>query len=166
MKDLFSVFIHFFYFVATFAPLRSSRPGIINMAAKSTGKEDYELQHVSPSSKAFEANELDETVHRDADGFSTGNDVDAMDMLRMGRAQELRRNFNALSVLGLATTTMSTWVAMMMTSLFSLINGGMAGTIWIYFATWMLTLTLAASLAEMASMAPTSGGQYRKNSNI
>ena len=104
----------------------------------------------------------DEAVRKDVSGLVTGNDADAMDMQRLGRQQELRRNFKSLSVLGLATTTMSTWVAMLLTSTFSLINGGLAGTIWLYLATWICTFSLAASLAEMASMAPTSGGQYRE----
>lgn len=74
----------------------------------------------------------------------------------------VRRNFKSLSVLGLATTTMSTWVALTLTSTFSLINGGLAGTIWLYLASWIFTFALVSSLAELASMAPTSGGQYRK----
>lgn len=105
---------------------------------------------------------LDTQVRVDVSGVATGNDADARDMLRLGRSQELRRSFRSFSILGLAMTTMSTWVAMLMTSLFSLINGGRAGTIWLYLATWLCTFTLAASLAELASMAPTSGGQYRK----
>lgn len=106
--------------------------------------------------------DADERVRVDATGMATGNDADAWDMARMGRSQELRRNFKSLSVLGLATTTMSTWVALLLANLFSLINGGLAGTVWVYFASWLCTFTLAASLAEMASMAPTSGGQYRE----
>lgn len=94
----------------------------------------------------------DEAVRKDASESVTGTEADAMDMQRLGRAQELRRNFKSLSVLGLATTTMSTWVAMLLTSTFSLINGGLAGTIWLYLATWICTFSLAASLAEMASM--------------
>jgi choline transport protein len=97
----------------------------------------------------------------DATGTATGTDTDALDMARMGRSQELRRNFKSLSVFGLAITTMSTWMGMLFGNVFSLTNGGLAGTIWVYFASWMLTFFLAASLAEMASMAPTSGGQYR-----
>lgn len=77
-------------------------------------------------------------------------------------ADLVRRNFKSLSVLGLATTTMSTWVALTLTSTFSLINGGLAGTIWLYLASWIFTFALVSSLAELASMAPTSGGQYRK----
>lgn len=107
----------------------------------------------------------DDRMCVDATGMATGNDADAWDMARMGRSQELRRNFKSLSVLGLATTTMSTWVALLLANAFSLTNGGLAGTVWVYFATWLCTFALAASLAEMASMAPTSGGQYRKYSH-
>lgn len=116
------------------------------------GKEAYD--HVGGPASPHDSGALDEeTVRKDASGVVTGNDADAMDMKRLGRAQELRRNFKSLSVLGLATTTMSTWVAMLLTSFFSLINGGLAGTIWLYLATWICTFALAASLAEMASMA-------------
>jgi choline transport protein len=104
------------------------------------------------------------STHRariDATGTATGTDTDASDMARMGRSQELRRNFKSLSVFGLAITTMSTWMGMLFGNIFSLTNGGLAGTIWVYFASWICTFALAASLAEMASMAPTSGGQYR-----
>jgi amino acid permease len=98
-------------------------------------------------------------------GMVTGTDADVWDMARLGRKQELRRNFKSLSILGLATTTMSTWVAMLLSSVFSLINGGLAGTIWIYVASWISVFAVAASLAEMSSMAPHSGGQYREFPN-
>jgi choline transport protein len=61
---------------------------------------------------------------------------------------------------------MSTWVAMLLSSIFSLINGGLAGTVWIYVASWLCVFTVAASLAEMSSMAPHSGGQYREFPNM
>lgn len=95
------------------------------------------------------------------DGIHTGTSADAMDMHRMGRRQELRRNFKSVSILGLAAVTMATWIAILMANIFSLINGGLAGTVWVYFGSWLCTITLVASLAEMASIAPTSGGQYR-----
>jgi amino acid permease len=108
----------------------------------------------------------DRSLRHDISGRPTGTDIDAHDMARLGRKQELRRNFKSVSILGLATTTMSTWVALMLTSLFSLINGGRAGTIWVYLASWLCTFALAASLAELASMAPTSGGQYRTSKSV
>lgn len=104
----------------------------------------------------------DDRVRVDASGQATGTEADAWDMARMGRSQELRRNFKSLSIFGLAVTTMSTPIALLLANAFSLTNGGLAGTVWVYLATWICTFALAASLAEMASMAPTSGGQYRK----
>lgn len=100
--------------------------------------------------------------NKDDDGVRTGTSADAMDMHRMGRKQELRRNFKSISILGLAAVTMATWISMLMANIFSLIDGGLAGTIWVYLASWICTMTLVVSLAEMASMAPTSGGQYRE----
>ena len=34
------------------------------------------------------------------------------------------------------------------------------GTVWVYVATWFCSIAVVASMAEMASMAPSSGGQY------
>lgn len=99
-------------------------------------------------------------IPQDATGRPTGTSHDYTDMVRLGRTQELRRTFRSLSVLGLAVTTMSSWVALLVTCRFSLINGGLAGSVWVFFVTWACTGTLVGSLAEMASMAPTSGGQY------
>lgn len=107
--------------------------------------------------------QANDRVHVKDSNMATGTDADVWDMARLGRKQELRRNFKSLSILGLATTTMSTWVAMLLSSVFSLINGGLAGTIWIYVASWISVFAVAASLAEMSSMAPHSGGQYRES---
>jgi amino acid permease len=54
---------------------------------------------------------------------------------------------------------MATWVAILGSAQFSLINGGLAGTVWMYVGVWVFTIPVTLSLAEMASMAPTSGGQ-------
>lgn len=106
----------------------------------------------------------DDRVRVDASGgVATGTEADAFDMARMGRTQELRRNFKSLSIFGLAITTMSTPIALLLAMSFLLINGGLAGSVWVYLGSWICTFTLAASLAEMSSMAPTSGGQYRKS---
>jgi hypothetical protein len=42
---------------------------------------------------------------------------------------------------------------------FGLFNGGTAGVIWMMIITWFFVLAMIASLAEMASMAPTAGGK-------
>lgn len=43
---------------------------------------------------------------------------------------------------------------------FGLINGGTAGLIYCYLGTFLGFIVVIASMAEMASMAPTAGGQY------
>lgn len=106
-----------------------------------------------------------EDGHFGHDTVKGSTNDDALDMLRLGKTQELRRNFKSISILGMAAVTMGTWSALLTTSSFSLINGGLAGTIWVYLASWLFSITVACSLAEMASMAPTSGGQYRKFPN-
>lgn len=108
----------------------------------------------------------------------TGVQQDVVDMHRLGKEQELRRNFKTFSILGMAAVTMATWISVIQASTFSLINGGLAGTVWVYLASWIFTICLVCSLAEMvssfcstscaladltkASMSPTSGGQYRE----
>lgn len=91
-----------------------------------------------------------------------GTHEDFLDMQRLGRRQELRRNFKSFSILGLAAVTMATWIAILQGAIFGLINGGLAGIIWVYLATWIITIALVMSLGEMASMSPSSGGQYRE----
>jgi choline transport protein len=54
----------------------------------------------------------------------------------------------------------STWEFALLGALFSLPNGGPAGAIWMYFITAFCFYFVMLSLAEMTSMAPTSGGQY------
>jgi len=90
----------------------------------------------------------------------SGSSHDYADMHRLGKKQELKRNFHSISILGLTCVILSTWMGITSTSTFSLINGGRAGTIWMFLATWIFTIPVVASMAEMASMAPTAGGQY------
>lgn len=49
---------------------------------------------------------------------------------------------------------------MLSTSAFGLIDGGTGGLIWTYIGTVTFMTCVIASMADMASMAPTSGGQY------
>ncbi|KAA6406935.1 MAG: amino acid transporter [Lasallia pustulata] len=89
-----------------------------------------------------------------------GTPRDQRDMARLGRKQELKRNFEFLSVLGFTCILMSTWETQLTASTFGLTNGGLAGLVWMYLITFAGFIAVVASMAEMASMAPTSGGQY------
>ena len=92
------------------------------------------------------------TQHQYGEGIKTGTADDAVDMHRMGRTQEFRRNFRSFSILGLSSVIMATWGAILGSAIFSLINGGLAGTVWVYVGVWCFTLPVTLSLAEMASM--------------
>ncbi|KAF2172958.1 hypothetical protein M409DRAFT_49461 [Zasmidium cellare ATCC 36951] len=89
-----------------------------------------------------------------------GTSTDAADMNRMGKTQELRRNFKFVGIVGFVTILQATWENVLLANWFGLYNGGTAGLIWMTIAVWLLMLCMIASLAEMASMSPTSGGQY------
>ncbi|KAL8901257.1 MAG: hypothetical protein Q9207_005289 [Kuettlingeria erythrocarpa] len=89
-----------------------------------------------------------------------GTAHDEYDMTRIGKEQELLRNFQFLSVLGFTTVILSTWETVLYTVSYGLINGGLASLVWMFLVASVGMGTVVLSLAEMASMAPTSGGQY------
>ncbi|KAJ8107514.1 hypothetical protein OPT61_g8810 [Boeremia exigua] len=106
---------------------------------------------------------FEEHRHRVARSHSDilgGTSHDAHDMRRMGKKQELRRNFRMLSIIGFVVVLQSTWESALLSAYFGLYNGGTAGVIWMTVITWLFVMAMIASLAEMASMAPTAGGQY------
>ncbi|KAJ1332069.1 choline transport protein [Microdochium nivale] len=89
-----------------------------------------------------------------------GSSMDRANMYRMGKAQEMRRNFRFVSIFGFSMILMASWEAALSIAVIGLLNGGTAGLIWSYFICWMGFLLVNTSMAEMGSMAPTSGGQY------
>ncbi|KAG4030484.1 hypothetical protein MFRU_012g02170 [Monilinia fructicola] len=105
-----------------------------------------------------------ETDTEAASPTSGGRDGDTQndltDMQRLGKTQEFQRNFDLLSTLGFISSYMATWEFTLVSLSVGLINGGFAGTLWVFIGTVTCYSSIVASLAEMASMAPTSGGQY------
>ncbi|KAF9698492.1 hypothetical protein EKO04_003911 [Ascochyta lentis] len=89
-----------------------------------------------------------------------GTTADQHDMIRMGKRQQTQRNFRHITILGFCTVILSIWENILSTAVFALGNGGTAGLIWGYLICMIGFGFVTASLAEMASMAPTSGGQY------
>ena len=90
-------------------------------------------------------------------GFTRNN---KKDMSRMGKEQKLRRNYRLLSAISLAALLQTTWECLLIATMQSLTDGGIAGLLWSYVWTFCGMSLVMFSLAEMASMAPTSGGQY------
>lgn len=89
-----------------------------------------------------------------------GNNADAADIYRMGKTQETKRNFRFVTIFGFTMVLMATWEGQLDSCTFALLNGGTAGAIWTYLGTYIGFLCSVISMAEMASMAPTTGGQY------
>ncbi len=78
----------------------------------------------------------------------------------MGHAQELKRNFSTLSMLGLAFAILNSWTALSASLSLALPSGGPTAVIWGLVTSGICDLCLAASLAEFLSAYPTAGGQY------
>lgn len=120
----------------------------------------------SPDGKTASATYLPDDMGQEDigdDGFiseKTGTRKDQLDMQRMGKSQTLKRNFGFWSMLGFTCILMSTWEVQLTANSFGLINGGTAGLIYCYLATFVGFIAVIASMSEMASMAPTAGGQY------
>lgn len=85
---------------------------------------------------------------------------DALDMQRLGKKQEFKRNFGFLATLGFVSIYMATWEFVLVSLSVGFADGGFAGLFWTFIGTVLCYATIVASLAEMESMAPTSGGQY------
>lgn len=91
---------------------------------------------------------------------STSDNPDAKEMRAMGKSQQFRRNFEFWSILGLSCCTMITWAGQLITFIQGLSDGGPEGLVISLFVTWTAMAAIIASLAELMSMWPTSGGQY------
>ncbi|KAJ9483605.1 hypothetical protein VN97_g9796 [Penicillium thymicola] len=116
------------------------------------GREDgimLNVQHSTPETSSLETSSQ-----------KAGTAQDKQDMWRAGRDQELNRNFRFLSVLGFTAVLMCTWEAVLFGSSYGLTNGGKGGMIYTYLGGLAGFSFVILSMAEMASMAPLSGGQY------
>ncbi|KAL8783123.1 MAG: hypothetical protein Q9195_009485 [Heterodermia aff. obscurata] len=97
---------------------------------------------------------------------ATGSDnaslmyYDQRDMQRMGKKQELHRNFRLLSSIAFTSCVMGTWELLLCANNQGLLIGGPAGVFWSLVWAYIGQMFIVLSLAEMASIAPTAGGQY------
>ncbi|KAK4900467.1 hypothetical protein LTR49_027446 [Elasticomyces elasticus] len=79
---------------------------------------------------------------------------DRRDMRRLGHVQEVKRPFRFFSLVGYMVILASTWEFALVTSAFSLSNGGTAGTIWLTLIACCGMFLSCLSMAEMASISP------------
>ena len=75
--------------------------------------------------------------HDELDGVPKSLVNDSLDMARLGKKQELTRNFRFLSTVGFASVFSCTWEYVLLSTLTALINGGYSGAIyeyiWVFF---------------------------------
>ncbi|KAH7112914.1 amino acid/polyamine transporter I [Dendryphion nanum] len=93
-------------------------------------------------------------------GVKAGTVEDREAMRRLGKKQLFKRNFGFVSIFGFALILSCTWEALLGTVVFGLRNGGPSGLLYTYLGVYFGFGLVSTSMAEMASMAPTSGGQY------
>jgi amino acid transporter len=74
-----------------------------------------------------------------------------------------QRRFRFFSTVGFVVVLGLTWEFSLTTLVFNLGNGGTAGAIWLVLSVCTGMFFVMLSMAELASMAPTSGGQYRRS---
>ncbi|KAI8630809.1 putative GABA permease [Xylariaceae sp. FL1651] len=91
---------------------------------------------------------------------SGGLSRDDAALARLGRKPVLKRNFGFMTILGFSCTVLITWEGFLTTFLVGLQNGGPSGIVYGFIVVWAGTLSVFATLSELVSMAPTSGGQY------
>ena len=75
-------------------------------------------------------------------------------------AHSNQRDYRPLSALSFAVVLTAVWEFLLIANTQGLIDGGLAGVFWSYIWTFIGFGFVELSLAEMASMAPISGGQY------
>lgn len=78
----------------------------------------------------------------------------------MGYKQELRRNLPMWTILGLGAAIIAAPFGLSTSASFSLVNGGTASYVWGWLFLSVISVCIAASLGEIASVFPTSGGVY------
>ncbi|PIG79407.1 amino acid transporter [Aspergillus arachidicola] len=101
---------------------------------------------------------LDPDLSDDVKAGFTVNDQ--RDMQRMGKKQELRRNFRMASTIGFTTCVMGTWEILLTSNTPGLTAGGRPALFWSLVWAYCGQFFIVLSMAEMSSMAPTAGGQY------
>ena len=142
--------------IAILVPLKKSLYSQLSSIAtipEHEPKDVVTVQNIAPISGSDDADSLNEN----SVGFTYH---DKMDMKRMGKKQELLRNFRTFSSIAFTTCVMGTWEILLTANTQGLIAGGSAGLFWSLVWAYAGQAFVILSLAEMASIAPTAGGQY------
>lgn len=91
---------------------------------------------------------------------SDAPDADAMKLADMGYTQDMSRNFGVISLIGVAFCMSNSWWGISASLITGISSGG--PVLIIYGLLWIILISacIGASLSELASAMPNSGGQY------
>ncbi|TKA82592.1 hypothetical protein B0A55_01375 [Friedmanniomyces simplex] len=82
-----------------------------------------------------------------------GTAFDEQEMRRMGKVQELRRNFKFIGIVGFVTILQATWESTLLANYFGLYNGGTGGVIW-------CTIAQEASIQSLVRNVPSADNMF------
>lgn len=91
---------------------------------------------------------------------STRNDVADAELAKLGYKGELPRSLSMLSVLGLSFAIMAVPFGLSTTMIDGLTDGQSVTILWGWVLVSLISLSIAASLAEICAVYPTAGGVY------
>jgi choline transport protein len=83
-----------------------------------------------------------------------------MDIALVGIPRKSQKNLHKASAIAFTVILQGTWEVLLVASTEGLVNGGTAGLIWTYILNFFGMAFVVLSVAEMAAIAPASGGQY------
>ncbi|EXJ78575.1 hypothetical protein A1O1_08976 [Capronia coronata CBS 617.96] len=116
------------------------------------------MAELSDPSTTPESKELVAAPHSkeaEVSATSDGHKINAS-----GHEQELERIFNPIALYGYAVTTGNTWITIGGSIVVAIYNGGPPGVLYEFIVVSVCYWFVAASIAELASAIPSSGGVY------
>ncbi|OAQ95753.1 hypothetical protein LLEC1_07346, partial [Akanthomyces lecanii] len=135
------------------------RDEAFNMSATATdyygNKDDGVIELSTPRSDSGHA----EAQHG-TDAVYRITSADVRDMQRMGRKQELIRQYRLFSMISFVTIATSAWCLNAFVVTPALVDGGIPSMIWSNVWCFVGYIPIIFSMAEMSSMAPIAGAQY------
>ncbi|KAK3670167.1 hypothetical protein LTR78_009923 [Recurvomyces mirabilis] len=138
-------------------------PGHIAGSSSSSSEQQQPMELVDRKGPATEVGAMglengDLDHHEFAGTEATAEDK--VDMHRLGKKQQLIRHFRLLSTVSFVAMATAAWEIGLFLTTQGLTDGGTGGLIWSVVWNFVGFCPIYLSMAEMASMAPTAGGQY------
>lgn len=90
----------------------------------------------------------------------TGSAEETLELSRLGLESHTKRDIGMLSIIALGWNICNSWAAVAATMILSITSGGPVTLLYGVLIVFVLNGSAAASMAEIASVYPTAGGQY------